>query len=180
MWKRLAAISLATLLLLLSAANIQCRVKINGREVYGCFSPKQLDSCYLTAALAAEEILEGPVSMPEMKRSYRLSFKEPEGSSLLVTDTLLRAVSGIDVVEAVFVNGEQIGAVKSGTELYNRLRSFIRNQMPTTAVSGTISGRLSIQRLYSRQGQETNYRDMVLLVSGMAPVIYLDEKGKLV
>ena len=65
-------------------------------------------------------------------------------------------------------------------ELYNKLRSFIRNQMPTTAVSGTISGKLSIQRLYSRQGQETNYRDMVLLVSGMAPVIYLDENGKLV
>jgi hypothetical protein len=51
--------------------------------------------------------------------------------------------------------------------------------MPNAAVFGNISGELRICPVYSRSGHETNYEDMILLISGMAPVIYVDDSGKL-
>ena len=180
MWKKLTALSLSFVFLLLSCMNIQCRVKLNGQLLEGTFSPRVFNQCVLAATMASEEIIEGLPSMPEPKKKYRLSFKCPDNNCPVLTDALLRSVEGIELVDAVFVNGVQLGCVENGPQLYEHLRSFIRNQMPTSAVSGTISGRLSIHKLYSRKDQETSYNDMVLLISGMAPVIYLDDKGKLV
>ena len=49
--------------------------------------------------------------------------------------------------------------------------------MPTSAVGGTFSEELSVRRVYTRSGSATNYDDMVLLVSGMAPAVYVDREG---
>ena len=51
--------------------------------------------------------------------------------------------------------------------------------MPQTAVSGNISGRLELRRVYTRADANTDDADMLLLVTGMAPVIYLDSAGRL-
>jgi len=180
MWKKLAALSLSFVFLLLSCMNIQCRAKVNGQLLDGSFSPGVFNQCVLTATLASEEIIKGQPLMPEAEKKYRLSLRSPDNNCPVLTDALLCSTEGIDIVDAVFVNGVQLGCVENGPQLYEHLRSFIRNQMPTSAVSGTISGQLSIHKLYSRENRETAYNDMVLLISGMAPVIYIDDKGKLV
>ncbi|MBR1456937.1 MAG: hypothetical protein IJ594_07235, partial [Oscillospiraceae bacterium] len=96
-----------------------------------------------------------------------------------LTDALLRACPGLTLADGVFVNGVRLGTVEDGAVLRERLRASILGQMPNAAVSGNISGELQIRPVYSRAGHETNYDDMVLLISGMAPVIYLDADGRL-
>ena len=97
-----------------------------------------------------------------------------------MTDALILAYPGIVLADGVFVNGVRLGTVESGAVLRERLRASILGQMPNAAVFGNISGDLRIRPIYSRAGHETNYDDMVLLISGMAPVIYVDQNGKLV
>jgi hypothetical protein len=60
------------------------------------------------------------------------------------------------------------------------LRESIRGQMPEAAVFGNISGQLSLRRVYTRLGRSSGYEEMIRLVTGAAPVIYVDQKGKLV
>ena len=64
-------------------------------------------------------------------------------------------------------------------DLRRALQRSIRGQMPLRAVSGSISGELELRSVYTRAGSCTPDSDMVLLITGMAPVIYLDPEGKL-
>ena len=180
MGKKLTLVTLALLLLAASNLKLNCRVTVNGREVEGLYSLSAVDDAATVAALAAEEILQGPAVMPEMRRAYCLSFVPPDGDSPTLTDALLCSVTGVKLADVAYVNGTRLGIVEDGEELRARLERFIGSQMPTTAVSGSISGQLQIQKLYSRTNRATNYDDMVLLVTGMAPVIYVDDTGKLV
>ena len=68
--------------------------------------------------------------------------------------------------------------MEDGELLKEKLKSYIKNQMPNRAVFGSISGELDIQGIYTRIGKKTNDEDMLLLISGMAPVIYLDAQGR--
>lgn len=49
--------------------------------------------------------------------------------------------------------------------------------MPTWAVNGYLSRGVEFRTQYSRTGSETNEDDMILLVTGMAPVLYSDGSG---
>ena len=101
------------------------------------------------------------------------------GDAALLTDSLLRAVKGVTVSDEVIVNGIRIGTVADGDYLQAALESYIQNQMPLAAVTGNISGKLELRRVYTRAGEDTPYRDMILLITGMAPVVYVDADGKL-
>ena len=89
-------------------------------------------------------------------------------------------MTGVKLAQGVFINGVFLGCVADGPELFSRLRGFIESQMPSAAVFGNISGEVKVRPIYSRTNQEVDYEDMVLLISGMAPVIYTDKNGKLV
>ena len=77
------------------------------------------------------------------------------------------------------MNGVFLGTVADGQLLREKTRDFISSQMPNAAVFGAISGELEIKTVYTRKNHHTNYDDMLLLISGMAPVIYTDEYGRL-
>ena len=88
-------------------------------------------------------------------------------------------MSGLRLADAVYVNGIRLGVVADGERFCERLREAIRTPMPAAAVSGNISGRLELRRVYARADAGIDDADMVLLVTGMAPVVYLDPSGKL-
>lgn len=179
MWKKGALICLSLLLLAASNLHLCCRVSVGGRELEGVYSLQAVDRAMTLAANTAEEILAGPAVIPEAERRYTLSFLPPDGDEAALTDAALRAVTGVRVLDAAYVNGTRLGAVEDGEELSRRLERFITGQQPMAAVSGSISGRLEIRKEYGRSGSAVNYDDMLLLVTGMAPVIYLDADGKL-
>lgn len=180
MWKKPVLLALALAFMLIANLDLCCRVTVNGRELEGLYSPSALDRSETAAACAAEEILSGRAVMPELERSYRLSLRPAGSGSAFVTGSLLRSVTGVKLANGVFVNGVPLGTVADSGVLFEKLRDYIGVQMPNAAVFGSISGELRVRPVYSRSNRDTDYYDMILLVSGMAPVFYLDESGKLV
>ena len=170
---------LALTLLLLSHLRPVYRVTVAGETIPGRYSLQQTERCAAAAREAAEEILEESAPEPRMHRRMHLSLHRAEGDEAALTDALLRSVEGIGVSEEVLVNGTHLGTVADGYKLCNELRRSITHQMPMAAVSGHISGSLELRRVYTRAGTDTPYGDMVLLITGMAPVIYIDSEGKL-
>ena len=125
----------------------------------------------------AEEILGSADTLAQPEKRLLLSLRSPDGDEALLTDALLRSTPGIAVAEEVRVNGVRLGTVADGLVLTRTLERAIRGQMPLAAVSGSISGRLELRRVYTRAGRSTPDGDMILLITGMAPVVYLDADG---
>ena len=115
--------------------------------------------------------------MPETQRHYMLSLSRPDGSRAELADALLRSTPGVTVNSAVYVGGVRLGNVPDSAEFQTGLDSYIRNTMPTWAVNGYLSRGVEFRTQYSRTGSETNEDDMILLVTGMAPVLYSDGSG---
>ncbi len=170
---------LAVLGLLCANLRVQYRVTVAGASLPGRYSPSVLREGQRAAEAAADEILRYDAKMPETHLRLGFGFRRPENDVKALTAALLDAVSGVARADAVTVNGIRLGTVPDGERFCRALRDSILNQMPTAAVSGNISGQLSLRRVYTRADGHTNDEDMVLLVTGMAPVIYLDGSGKL-
>lgn len=180
MWKKLMLACFSLLFMFVANLDICCQVSVCGTRLSGLYSPFALDRSETAAVAAAQEILEGPAPSPHLERTYCLSLRPAEGDGRYVTDAALRSITGVRLNQGVFINGKYLGCVEDGTVLFETLRSFILNQMPNAAVFGNISGQVQVRSIYGRTGQNVDYDDMVLLISGMAPVIYTDQSGKLV
>lgn len=173
-------LSLAALLLALAAhVNVGWHVSLNGSRLEGCFSSGCIRRAELTARLAAEEILPGKALLPSLERRLHLSLKAPSEDISLLSHAMLINTPGLCLNDFVLVNGVNIGCVEDGERLMDELRSFVLRQMPNAAVDGSFSGEISLDPRYTRSGRSTDYGDMVLLVSGMAPVMYTDAEGKM-
>ena len=178
--KKLGLLGLALLMLFVSNLHLYCRVTVEGQPLEGLYEPAAVKLAGQIAARVADELLPGDVKAPRCRRAYKLSLRPANGEFAALTDAMILAYSGIVLADGVFVNGVPVGTVENGAILRERLRSQILAQMPNAAVFGNISGDLQIQAIYSRVGHETSYDDMILLVSKIAPVIYVDSNGRLV
>ena len=179
MRKKLCLCALALLGLLAVNLNVSWQVAVDGQMQEGLYSRRQLVNCKEQAAEAAEEILHGPAQLPKLKARWRLSLRQPQGDEKALADALLRGVHGVRLSDAVLVNGTKLGTVEDGEKLMEKLRASIRAQMPNAAVFGNISGKVQVRKLYVRDGSDTPDEDMILLITGMAPVIYVDKSGKI-
>ncbi len=180
MWKKVLLAALSLLLLLAGNLYPCCSLEINGRALPGVYSRQTLQQAEAISRAAAEELLAGPAVGPELEKHWSLSLLPPKGGRRYLTDSLLCAHSGLKKGDGVSVNGVFLGTVADGALLQEKARDFVRNQMPNAAVFGSISGRLSIDTVYTRRNHDTPYEDMLLLISGMAPVVYTDAEGRLV
>ena len=179
MKKRWGILALGLLMLLTANLRPVYRVTVDGQALPGCYTREEIRTCAETVRETAEEILQNSTEAPQMQRKVLLTLRRADGDCTVLTDALLRSVRGVAVSDGVYVNGVRLGTVADGELFCAKLRDAIRNQMPNAAVSGNISGKLQIQRIYTRAGQDTPDEDMVLLVTGVAPVIYVDAEGKL-
>ena len=161
MWKKVTLGAFALLLGLLANTHLVCRVSINGEQAEGSYSPWVHDRGLLAAEKAAEEILAGEASLPVVKTGCGLSLRPPSGSAAELSGAVLDSVSGIALLDGVFVNSVPLGKVENGEMLMAKLRGYLYYTMPTTAVSGTFSEELTLRPVYTRSGSDTNYDDMV-------------------
>ena len=58
-----------------------------------------------------------------------------------------------------------------------KLRAHIENTVPDWAWGGVLSKPLRVERCWGRTGYASAPGDMVLLVTGIAPVLYYDAEG---
>ena len=154
-----------------------CDYEIRGEQLrVGC-SVRAAERAERTAALAAEEILRGPAQMPAARRKLRLTFRKPDRDARTLADALLRAADGVAVCDRVTVGDRRLGFVSDGAALRRALYVYISNTLPTWAEGGILSRELRLERRYTRAGLETPTEDMLLLVTGAAPVMYFDGAG---
>ena len=177
--RRFLLLSLILLLTFCSHLRPGYRVQVAGQALPGRYRSAQLSAALAAARETAQELLGAEDALPEVDKRLCLSLSAPDGDPSLLTDALLRASPGVTLSDEVWVNGTRLGTVSDGQSLRRALQRSIRDQMPLAAVSGNISGQLELRRVYTRAGRDTPEKDMVLLITGMAPVVYVDANGKL-
>ena len=146
-------------------------------ETISC-SPHAAQLAIHAAEAAAEEILPGQAARPSLVRKLRLTLRKREEDPRPLADALLRGMEGIVTGDEVRVDGKRLGFVADGAALRAAVGNYIANTLPTWACGGVLSRELSIRRCYTRAGCLTTDGDMVLLITGMAPVFYFDGMGK--
>lgn len=179
MWKKVSLCAFSLLLMVIGNLRLGCVLSINGTNLEGLYSPKDIRRAEETALAAVEELVSGHAMLPELEKKWTLSVIPPMGGRIFATDALISSSPGVKKGNGVYVNGVLLGTVSDGDILRKKTQDFISNQMPNAAVFGTISGELEIKPVYTRKNHDTNYDDMILLISGMAPVIYTDPYGRL-
>lgn len=177
MGKKLLLLALALVFLVASNLSLCCTVTVDGRELEGIYPLSAVDRGLSAASAAAEEILEGAANMPELNKSYRLSLRPAGGEAAEISSAILDNTHGLELNQAVYISGVYLGSVEQREELLGELRQFITGQLPSWAEHGYLSQELSFKAQYGRSGSTTPVEDMVLLVSGMAPVMYSDGEG---
>ena len=80
--------------------------------------------------------------------------------------------------DEVRVDGVRLGWVADGEALREAVSRYIADTCPAWASGGVLSRELAIRRLYTRDGYLTPEKDMLLLVTGAAPVFYYDGTGR--
>ncbi len=155
------------------------RIRVQGEPLPGRYSLEQARHGEAQAREIAEEILGSAEALCPPEKRLSLTLRLADGEAAALTEALLAHTEGIRTATEVRVNGIRLGNVEDGETLQRALQRSIRGQMPLKAVSGGISGRLELQTVYTGEGTCTPYSDMVLLITGVAPVIYLDSEGKL-
>lgn len=177
MWKKLLLSVLALGFAAVANTHLCCSLRVDGQTLNGLYTPVGADRAQTAAAAAAEEILSGPAQLPQLRRHYCLRLRPGDGTVPEISTALLDATAGVEHSEGVYVSGVYLGSVESREELFGSLRQFITGQLPTWAESGYLSQELVTRPQYGRSGSQTPVEDMVLLVSGMAPVMYSDGRG---
>ena len=147
------------------------------RIAYG-IAPRTASFAELAVRDAAEELLPGNTALPAFHKHLRMRFSKPSADARQLTDTLLRATEGIVLRDEVRVDGVPLGWVADGETLREALSAYISNTLPVWASGGVLSRELAIRRLYTRDGYLTPTGDMVLLITGAAPVFYYDQTGR--
>ena len=166
-------------LLLFTAANVRLcwDCEVAGETLpLGC-SARAAQRAAEAARAAAEEILPGEAALPQMMRRARLTLRLPEREAPGLVDALLLATPGVALREYVYLGGERVGAVTDAAAFRVKLRSYIDNTVPDWAWGGVLSKPLRVERCWGRTGYASAPGDMVLLVTGIAPVFYYDAEG---
>lgn len=152
--------------------------ELDGVCIASGLAPFAASFAELTARAAAEEILPGHAQLPAVHKHLRLCFSTPSEDTHPLTDALLRATEGIVLREEVRVDGARLGWVADGEALREALSTYIYNTLPVWASGGVLSRELTLRRLYTRDAYLTPKNDMVLLITGAAPVFYYDQAGR--
>lgn len=155
-----------------------CTVSINGTETEGSYSPLCVRRAMAVYSLAAEEICRESFVPPETELRHSLTIGSRGNDVPALTDALLRHTEGVAAVQSVYVDGIRLGCVAEDCDIGRLLRENVSRQKPNAALYGGYSGSIEKRTVYAPAGTETDSGDMVLLVSGMAPVMYYDANGQ--
>ena len=177
MWKKFLLSALALLFVAAANTHLCCSLWVDGQALPGTYRLTDRDQARTAAAAAAEEIVSGPAQQPRLRQRYHLRLRPASGTVPELSAALLDATPGVERSEGVYVSGVYLGSVADREELFGSLRQFITGQLPTWAETGYLSQELVTRPQYGRAGSQTPVEDMVLLVSGMAPVLYSDGQG---
>lgn len=169
----------AAALLLLCLANMRpcCRLSVDGRELPGLWSPAAMHRGIVAAERAIEELSPERQELPPLEKHWQLRLSPAAGESRDLSMALISACPELQLGQGVYVGGQHMGCVADGRELMGALQEHIRMSLPTWAKTGYLSSPVYMQPQFSRKGRICSSSDMVLLMTGHAPVMYSDMEG---
>ena len=177
MIRKACMLALALGFVLLAHLRPCCDFELAGERMDLSCTPAAVRRARTAALAAAEEILPGPAALPEGKTRMRLTLGPRADRAPELADALLRGVPGVALRETVWVGERCLGAVSDGAAFTGTLRDYVANTRPSWACGGVLSQPLTLRRSYGRAGYVSTPEDMVLLVTGTAPVIWYDGEG---
>ena len=121
--------------------------------------------------------MPGEAALPEPRLHLRLRLRPGRADAPELADGLLCATPGVALREFVLLGDKRVGAVSDAAAFRKGLRRYIDNTVPDWAWGGVLSKPLHIERCWGRTGYASAPGDMVLLVTGIAPVFYYDAEG---
>ena len=154
-----------------------CDFTVDGRLIESRCTPAAERAAREAALMAAEEILPGQARSTEYSRRLRLSFRPGAGTAPALCDALLCAQPGVISGSIVYVEDTRLGAVEDAENFRQSFAQYIGNTLPTWAKGGSVRNLRLIPR-YTRAEFETTDEDMILLVTGLSPVMYTDFTGR--
>lgn len=175
--KKSFILSLALLFAVGSHLRPRLDFTVAGQHIDTACSIAAAKAARAAALAAAEEILLGQSSLPEYQQHMRLSFRKSADSSPLLCDSLLRATEGVLSGSIVYVDGLRLGVVEDAESFRSRFAQYIGNTLPTWAKGGSVRGMTLLPR-YTRAAFEVSDNDMIMLVTGLSPIMYYDGKGR--
>ena len=178
--KRLVALALALILAVASNVRIGCEVSVKGSALEGLYSPADVKACMALAEDTAEEILLRDNAVPAPELTYRLTFTSPGGDREALSEALLLSSPGVERLYSVTAKGTKLGYVTDGDALVSALEARIAAIRPNSALTGAYSGKIDITPVFTAGRRTTEIGDMVLLVSGMAPIMYYSDDNSVI
>lgn len=154
-----------------------CDFVVDGRLVRAGCTPAAEKAALEAALMAAEEILPGKALAPEYSRRLHFGFSPAADRAPCLSDALLCAQPGLVSGSLVYVEGTRLGAVSDPESFRNTFTKYIENTLPTWAKSGSVRNLVLIPR-YTRAGFVLPDEDMIMLVTGLSPVMYTDGNGR--
>ena len=176
--KKAIILSLALAMAVASHLRPNLDFTVEGRRINAHCSPAAAKLAQEAALAAAEEILAADAAPAEFKRHLHLSLRPGSELAPELTDALLQGSPGIISASCVYVKGRRMGAVADANEFRQSLARYIENTLPTWANSGFVRA-MSLMPRYTRAEFEVSNEDMILLVTGLSPVMYTDGQGRI-
>ena len=155
-----------------------CDFKVEGRLIRSGCTPAAARMAKDAALVAAEEILPGKAVLPAAKMRLSFSLKGGRAYAPTLSDGLLRSTPGVLAGDGVYLDGQKLGCVAEGRELRRAMADYIENTLPTWASSGSVGGYLELRGQYTRAEFEVTPEDMIMLITGLKPVMYTDGNGR--
>lgn len=175
--KKLILLSSALALAFCSHLRPVCDFSLAGKELdCGC-SPAAAKQAQEAALAAAEEILPGKAELPRAKTRLQLTLGKRADKAPALTDALLKNTEGVMAGCRVYHRAVFLGTVESREGFKAELDRYIENTLPSWAESGHVSS-LGYKNCYTRSAYKLSDRDMIMLVTGLSPVMYTDGKGR--
>jgi len=143
----------------------------------GC-TPAAARAARQAALMAAEEILPGEARLPETQQKLRLTLMPRKDAAPELCSALLEGCEGVMAAQAVYSGGQRLGCVRDGSALCSTVNRYIENTLPTWAKSGHLSQGFLLCPVFTRAEYEVSNEDMLMLLTGIAPVMYTDGKGR--
>jgi len=176
--KKALLLALALIFSLCSHLHPCCDFILEGRQIkIGC-TPSAARMAKEAALAAAEEILPGKAALPALKTRLSFSLSPGDGSAPALSDALLRAMPDVLSGDAVYLDGHKLGTVAEGRKLRQAMAKHIENTLPSWANSGSVGGCLELRGQYTRAEYEVTPEDMIMLITGLRPVMYTDGQGR--
>lgn len=158
--KKILLSAAAAALLLCANVRVVFAARVDGQEVSGSFTGRQLAETQRCAAAAAEEIARGQAAEPTLTRQGRLTLRAPSGDTAALLDACLTAADGVQAAWAVTVGGERAGIVTDPSALGEAVESILAQGAVDGAVSAELSEEIQLTRVFIPRGQADDLMDV--------------------